>query len=58
MNDTVYLIRFNQKSNFTSCKHYYAITDTEAMADKVINEAEKEYPDKIFWKRICKVMTK
>jgi len=53
---TVYLIRFNQKKNWQSCKHYYAVAETEAIADRVIEEAKAKYPDKVFWKRICKVI--
>jgi len=45
-------------SNFMSCKHYFAVAKTEAIADEIIKKAKAEYPAKIFWKRICKVITK
>ena len=58
MSDTVYLIRFNQKKDWqSSCKRYYGIAASAALADKMIAEAQIKYPAKLFWKRICTVMT-
>ena len=56
MTETIYLIRFNQRKKCRSCKHYFAIAKTEALADKIMLKASVEYPDKLFWKRICKVV--